>query len=738
MSNRTLLMTTALLFGCVLTAATPALAQDADQDPPATVEDEDAEEEATEVDEIIVQGTRSDIITAADRMIYNVSNDVQAQTGSVADVLRNVPGVEVDLQGNVSLRGDGNVTILVDGRPSAMLRGASRADVLQAMSGSQIERVEVITNPSAAFSPEGSGGVINLVTRPAQPSVTSVGVRASWDGGERGNLSLSGSRTNNGLTLSGDIGLRHNISEFESESVRLRPGATPAATITEESISTGENTNTFGNARVGADYDLNARDRISGELSYRAFDAENANTQTFERADGNGTVSDRYIRDQTGGFSNSNVGGRLSWRRKLEGDQHELAADFEVDSSSSERDLDLVSTTQVGGEPDFLQRTGSDNESDSYGFKLDYTRPMGERRLLKVGYEGDLDIDAFDSFGSRGPDEVGLVPIASLTNRFDYEEWVHAAYVTYERPFGDLDVQAGLRVEQVDFQLDQITDSISVQRDYLKAYPTLNFGYQLTDSQRLRGGYSRRISRPSPQDLNPYTIYIDPQNLRRGNPDLDPEITDSFELTWQLRRGPTFYAVTAFYRDSSGGVTDVSQDIGGGVVLTTRENLGESQRTGVEFIVNGRFGPKVTYNASGTVFQNDISIPGIAGGIERSGTSATARASINWQPTDSDFFQLNGFYVGEQIQAQSERGAFGMLNIGYRRKFTDSLSLVVTGTNILDTAEIEAFTDTPAFQDRSRVRFSEPTYYIGLTYTFGSSPRRQEPAFDYGAPGVPQ
>lgn len=738
MSNRKLLMTSALLFGCALFASAPALAQDADQDPPVASGEEDAEEEATEVDEILVRGTRTDIITAADRMIYNVANDVQAQTGSVADVLRNVPGVEVDLQGNVSLRGDGNVTILVDGRPSAMLRGASRADVLQAMSGSQIERVEVITNPSAAFSPEGSGGVINLVTRTTQPSVTSVGVRASWDGGERGNLSLSGSRTRNGLTLSGDLGLRRNVSEFENDSERLRPAATPAATVVEDSVSRGENTNTFGNGRISADYDLNARDRVSGELSYRAFDAENANTQIFERADGNGTVSDRYIRDQSGGFDNTNVGGRLSWRRKLEGNQHELVADFEVDSSTSDRALDLVSTTQIGGEPDFLQRTGSENRRDAYGFKLDYTRPMGERRLLKIGYEGDLGDDSFDSFGSRGADEASLAPIAALTNRFNYEEWIHAAYVTYERPFGDLDVQAGLRVEQVDFTLDQITDAITVERDYLKAYPTLNFGYQLTDSQRLRGGYSRRISRPSPQDLNPYTIYVDPQNLRRGNPDLDPEITDSYELTWQMRKGPTFYAVTAFFRDSSGGVTDVVQDIGGGVVLTTRENLGESQRTGVEFIVNGRLGSQVTYNASGTLFRNDIYIPGIAGGIERSGTSGTARASINWQPTDTDFFQLNGFYVGEQIQAQSERGDFGMLNFGYRRKFTDTFSMVVTGTNILDTAEIESFTQTPDFQDRSRVRFSEPTWYIGLTYSFGSSPRRQEPAFDFGAPSVPQ
>lgn len=733
MSNRKLLMATALIFGCAVAGVSPALAQQAEQDPPARpAEAED--EEATEIEAVVVQATRPDIVSAADRMIYNVTNDLQAQTGSVADVLRNVPGVEVDLQGNVSLRGDSNVTILIDGRPSGMLRGATRADVLQAMPGSQIERVEVMTNPSAAFSPEGSGGIINLVTKPSRPSTRSVSVRGAWDGDDQGSLSISGTRSGQGLTLAGDLGLRRQVGAFDSESLRLRPGGTPATTWTEQGLSEGRNENSSGHARLSLDYDLNTRDRLSAEINYRGFEAENQGQESFERVNGNGVVSDRYARTQNGSFENSNAGARLTWRRKF-ADQHELVADLEVESGRFERRHDLTSRTLVGGQPDYLQRIEADNRREAYGFKLDYNRPMGERRMLRMGYEGDFRDESFDSYGARGPNAAALVVDPALTNAFDYEEWVHAAYVTYERPFGELDLQAGLRVEQVEFTIDQITSGVVETRDYLRAYPTLNLGYQLTDSQRLRAGYSRRISRPSPQDLNPYTIYMDPQNLRRGNPDLDPEITDSFELSWQMRQGQTFYVVTGFYRDSSGGITDVVQDLGGGVALTTRENLSQSQRVGAEFIVNGRLGPQVTYNASGSIYRNEIEIPGVTG--SRSGTSGMARASINWQPTSRDFFQVNGFWVGDEIQAQGEREAFGMLNLGYRRKLSDSFSLVLTGTNVLDSAEITRVTNTPALSDRARVRFSEPAYYIGFTYTFGGNGRRQDQGFDFGQPTMP-
>ncbi|WP_164511886.1 TonB-dependent receptor domain-containing protein [Brevundimonas fluminis] len=734
MRSRTLLATTALALLLALPAGA-VLAQDRPQ--PRTEEEAERAEEDTQVEEVVVQGLRPDILTQADRMSYNVGNDLQAQSGSVADVLRNVPGVEVDLQGNVSLRGDGNVTILIDGRPSAMFSGGSRADALQAMSGGTLERVEVITNPSAAFSPEGSGGIINLVTKKTTEATQSGTLRLGYGGDDRYNVSISGSRRDGALTLAGDVGYRVQANEQESSRTRFRPGPTPADERIEQNEGLNEGRFEAMNARISADYDLNERDRVSGELGWREFSVDGVGQELFTRENGTGVLLDAYVRDGAAEFTNEGLNGRTSFRRKF-GEQHELVVDLEYGTNENERLTEATTDVTAGGGSDSVERIGGSTTSDEWGVKVDYTRPMGERRTLKVGYELDVEDNEFDNFGFRGPDFASLAPVAGLNSLFRYDETIHAAYGTYDRPFGDLDVQFGLRLEQVEFELDQVTQNVQVERDYFRAYPTLNFGYQLTESQRLRGGYSRRIARPSPQDLNPFTVYIDPQNLRRGNPDLEPEITDSYELGWQMRAGRTFYSATAFYRDSSGGVTDVVQDLGGGVVLTTRENLGESQRMGVEFIANGQLPFGISYNASGTVFRNDIFVPGVAG-ADRSGTSASVRASINWQPTPDDFFQINGFYNGEQLQAQGYREAFGILNLGYRRKLTDDLSLTLTGVNILDTAEQKIVVDTPAFSDRVTARFQEPAFFVGLTWNFGGGPRRQEPAFDFntgaGGPG---
>lgn len=735
MSSRTLLASTALALLLGLPAG-GAFAQDRPRTPPPAQQADADDADAAEVDEVVVQGVRPDILTQADRMSYNVGNDLQAQSGSVADVLRNVPGVEVDLQGNVSLRGDGNVTILIDGRPSAMFSGGSRADALQAMSGGTLERIEVITNPSAAFSPEGSGGIINLVTKKTTQATQSGTLRLGYGGEDRYNVSLSGSRRDGPLTVAGDVGHRVQAGDQESSRIRLRPGATPADDRVETSEGLNEGRFEAMNARVSADYDLNDRDRISGELGWRDFSVSGEGQELFTRADGTGAPLDAYLRDGRSGFGNEGVNARTSFRRKFAGEQHELVVDLEYGANENERLTEAFTDVTAGGGADFAERIGGTTSSDEWGAKVDYTRPMGERRTLKVGYELDVEDNEFDNFGLRGPSFTSLGPVAGLNSLFRYDETIHAAYATYDRPFGDLDVQFGLRLEQVEFGLDQVTQNVQVERDYFRAYPTLNFGYQLTESQRLRGGYSRRIARPSPQDLNPFTVYIDPQNLRRGNPDLDPEITDSFELGWQMRAGRTFYSATAFYRDSSGGVTDVVQDQGAGVVLTTRENLGEAQRMGVEFIANGQLPFGLSYNASGTVFRNDIFVPGVAG-ADRSGTSASVRASVNWQPTPDDFFQLNGFYAGEQLQAQGYREPFGVLNLGYRRKLTDDLSLTLTGVNVLDSAEQKVVVDTPAFSDRVTARFQEPAFFIGLTWNFGGGPSRQEPAFDFNTGAGP-
>jgi outer membrane receptor protein involved in Fe transport len=398
---------------------------------------------------------------------------------------------------------------------------------------------------------------------------------------------------------------------------------------------------------------------------------------------------------------------------------------------------EVEAVTDFAAAPTSFERIRNAGDRGDYSVKLDYKKPLGDDSSLNLGYQGNIQKSDFDFTGDRGGSFDALLPVPGLTNSFEYDQTIHALFGTYRFSLGKLDTQLGLRLEQVETRIDQITDALRFERDYFRAYPTLHLGYALSKNDQLRGSYSRRIQRPSPPDLNPYTLYIDPQNLRRGNPDLLPEVTDSFEIALQHRKSPAFYSATGFYRRSRGGVTDVYSDIGGGVFLTTRANLATAERAGIEVIANGRLSKTLTYNASGTFLWNRID-PRIGGvSTPRSGTTGTVRANVSWQPSPKDFFQLNANYAGKQLLPQGYRLSGGVLNLGYRRKVNDRLSLLVTGQDILDSARFVAAIDTPTIHDRITQRGTGRIVLLGLSYNLGSQGGRKkpEPGFDFQPTG---
>jgi outer membrane receptor protein involved in Fe transport len=284
--------------------------------------------------------------------------------------------------------------------------------------------------------------------------------------------------------------------------------------------------------------------------------------------------------------------------------------------------------------------------------------------------------------------------------------------------------------------IDQVTSKLRAENDYFRAYPSLHLAYKLSDEQRVSASYSRRVQRPQAYDLNPFRIYVDPFNYREGNPDLGPQVTDSFEAAWQRRGGGTFYLATLYYRQSRDGVTDVVRDLGDGVLLTTRENLGESRSGGLELVANGRLTKAVTYNVSGNVYWNEIEARRLGFTGTRSGYSLGGRANLNWQVTPKDFIQLNGFMNGERLTPQGHREAMGMLNLGYRRKINDKLSAVVTVQDALDSFRDVVVIDTPVLRDRVERRGNVRGVFVGFTWTFGGQGQKpREPAFDFGGGG---
>lgn len=741
--NTMIRLKTLLLAGAATALiAAPAAAQTppAEDAPPPSqqpADDQPAEnEEPTTVEEVVVTTDPTAIRTSIDSISYSLANDLQATTGSLADALRNIPSVDVDPQGGVSLRGDSNVTILVDGRPSGILSGPGRGQALLQLPADQYARIEVMTNPSAAYSPEGSGGVINLITRPTAPRAgvqTTGSARLNVGDDGRWNVGLSGSRQKDRLTLSGDLSYRADPNNFAFTRIRelLDPatGAVVGVATTDQTMAMDQN-GAFG--RFTAEYRLSDRTRLSGELRGVAFTGDGLNGALFESRDASGAVTGAYSRDSRVGFDFANWGGTARLVHRFDDAGHEWSNELRYDSNGNDSDALSISRFAAPAAPDLYEQTRQTMDQATIGFTSAYTRPFAEAGMLRLGYELTEQRPEQEVGFARGPSESGLVVIPGLSNRFEGRQTVHALYGTWERPLSEkLSAQAGLRLEQADIRVEDLTGGVSASQDYFRAYPSAHVQYQLSDDQTLRASYSRRIQRPQLGQLNPFVAYQDPLNLRSGNPDLEPQETDAFEVMWQRRQGQTFYQATAYVRDTSGAFTEVAIDMGGGVLLTRPENLGSRRDVGLELTASGRLHSTLRYNGSVNVFRQEIDSTGIPGGGERDGTLASGRLSLSWQPTEKDFMQVSGFWQGETLLAQGTREAGGMLNIGYRRKLTDQLSLNVTGRDVLNSFSNDTVFETPLFRERFEQDIRLRAFYVGLTYSFGSSPRRAPEQFDF-------
>jgi outer membrane receptor protein involved in Fe transport len=713
------------------TTAAPATAapQSASQSAPA--------EESSAVGDVTVTARVDAVRTSIDSTSYSLANDLQASTGSLADALRNVPSVDVDPQGNVSLRGDSNVTILIDGRPAGVLTGEGRAQAIQQMQAAQFARIEVMTNPSAAYSPEGSGGVINLISKPNAPKpgrTTTGSVRANVGDDGRWNLGLSGSQVRGPLTLSADLGVRHDSIEQIIDRDRSRLDTVSGQFLPSTQRQDIQADADGFNGRLGLEYKFTDKDQLSLEVRGNDFQNTGTGVERYEAGNAAGVITSAYRResDVDQAFSGQGVTARLLHRFNNEG--HEWTNEVRIDQGENTLDLSTIATPELPvGAPSY-ERVQNDGSFTIMGLTSAYVRPMGDAKL-RLGYELEIRRPRQDNAVSRGAAPTSLVVVPALANRFKAEQTVQALYATYERPLGGkLSAQFGLRLEQADIEINALSSGVSATQDYFRAYPTLHLSYQINDQQTARASYSRRIQRPQPFQLNPFVSYVDPLNLRSGNANLEPQETDAFEAMWQMRSGQTFYQATAYYRDTRKAFTEVATEIGGGVLLTRPENLGARRDTGVEVVANGKLLSTLRYNASINVFRQEIDASGIPGATDRSGTQVSGRLSLNWQPTAEDFLQVSGQWNGETLLAQGTREGGSMVNLGYRHKINDTLAFQATMRDVLDEAGDVTNYETPTFRDRMERHFGGRASYIGLTWTFGGGPRRQQdPQFDFGS-----
>ncbi|HEY8005163.1 MAG TPA: outer membrane beta-barrel family protein [Phenylobacterium sp.] len=690
---------------------------------------------AKTVEGLTVKGQSQDLRTDIDRRSYDITKDLQAQTGSIADALRNVPSVQVDVDGNVSLRGDPNVTIMVDGKPSSLFKGAARGQVLQNLPANAFERVEVLTNPSAAYRPDGSGGIINLIPKRARQMGRAGSVRATAGPDGKGQVSLNLSSVGKTLTLTGDGTWAHERQQVDVDDRRSSLDPLSGRFLDSvQATAVNQSVDVFI-GRAAFDYDPDAKTRISGELRGTGIQAD-ATDQTSFSGQAPGTLAALGF-DRSGKvrLTRDNLAANGSWRRKFGTEpDHELVVDATQEHNVDRVDRDEV-LTGSGGLASRSERLRNDTDADQSHLKVDYTRPFEDNAKLKAGYELEYDRSIFDNFGLTGPTAAAETPDASLIDRFKFNQAINGVYATYQRPFHDLTVLAGLRLEDTRIDLGDETTGFRGSNDFTRAYPSLHLSWKVDEARQLTASYSERIVRPQPSDYNPFRVYENPFNFRAGNPDLKPQETHSFEVGYQYRKGFTYYLATFYWRQNDKGVTDVVSDLGGGVLLTTKENLSSSRNGGLELVAAGRLGGKFSYQASTDAFWNQIDASGLGFPDTRSDWTLSARGALTYQATPKDQFQLIGQLTGRRLTPQGYHEPLGLLFAGYRHQINKDWALTVSARDLLGSYKDVLVIDTPTLRDRQETRVGLRAVFLSLTYSFGSGPRK-DTGIDYGTTGA--
>lgn len=723
---RLLFTTSALALVC----AAPVFAQDGAAAGPQTRPA--AKQPDAPVADVTVTGQRQAVTSSIDRKSYNVARDLQSTSGSVADVLRNLPSVDVDVDGNVSLRGQ-NVEILVDGKPSAMFAGQLRNTTLQQLPANSLETIEVMTNPSAEFRPDGSGGVINLVTKKPVKIGKSGSVQASIGSYGRAQVGATGAINKGKATWTANLGARVNPQRQSSqaEETRLNPISGVRQDSTSASFQEVEIRNV--NATLAVDYELTSRDRVSASATHFRGDGEMVGLNTGVRRSDTGAVIEDLSLRPSGEVDFDTTQLSATWRRTFVEPGRSLVVSARYSEGGSDSNILLPFDYATGpADRNELRRQGQDNSN--LNLSANYTLPLGGSAVFKAGYEFQREGVTLDIFSSATDPLTGVTtPQPNISNTFAMAHANHQAFVTYQRPFGKLSVLGGLRLEESQLDYDQRTTAITGDNNYFEVHPSLHLQYAASETQKLTLSYSHRIQRPGYSQLNPFLAYYDDYNASSGNPLLRPTETHSLEAGWQWVAPKATLGATAFYRQNYNTIGPVSRYLTPTLLLQTFENQGTSTSAGVDLSATGRAWAKVNYNLNATVFHNEIERSTLAGGGTKSAVSYTAKGNIDYRMTDTDLLQVRLNYTGKALTSQGYREAFGSVDLGYQRKIRSDLVVTATVNDLFESVKFANVTDTPTLRGVSTSFPIGRTFSLGITKQFGGRPVR-EGQFEYSTP----
>jgi outer membrane receptor protein involved in Fe transport len=677
------------------------------------------------VEEVVVEGKRSTYTQTIDKKIFSVGDDLTSSSGSVSDLMQNIPSLQVDMEGNVSLRGSENVQILINGKPSAMM-GKNRAMVLQQLPANSIERIEIITNPSAKFKPDGTAGIINLILKKERKEGVNGTLAGNVGNKNRFNSSMALNYHKGGLNLYGSYGIRLDRRDRLSKDNRIETDSlTGDKSYLFQSIDSKARP-TSNIAQAGIEWEINDKNSVEASANFNHMSFLREETTLTQKTDKNQLLTSNYDRFRHDDEFEREIEMAVKYTRKI-GEDQEFSIDYTHNNQKEQEDNKFTNKYLIPVSPDSKDNTLISQANSENLLRINYLRPSGKDAELELGYEleadkSDLNFYAENLLGSTWVKDNGK------SNQFLFDETVHAFYATDKQTFGKFGVMAGLRAEQSLITSHLVTIDSIVPNNYFSIYPTLHTSYNFSEASQWQLNYSKRINRPEGDDLNPFPEYRDPYNISAGNPKLKPEQIHSVETGYLFHKGANTFSATIYYRNTYNKLTEITKLIKNNtVLLTTKENLASSSSTGVEAIVNRAFSKVATVNLNFNGYFNTLDASNLGYSGSKTAFSWNTALNTNFNITKLLMMQVNTRYASAIQTPQGERQPTFIVNIGARYEvFKRKASLLLTVSDLFDSFRNRTIIDMPGLHRETESRRAPRIVYLGFVYHFGSASKNSK------------
>lgn len=685
---------------------------------------------AESLGELFVRAEQSEMQMNFDKRTFSVGQDITSLGGSAVNVLNNVPSVSTDIDGNISLRGNESVRVLINGKPSSMVSGD--VDALNSIPAIMIKEVEIITNPSSRYAAEGSGGIINIILKKEQRR----GVNGNFQVGTGLPEEYEGSANLNYRV--GDVnwffngGLDYRTDPEGGSSFQRFAGPDTSYLYSEETDELESELD--GDIQFGADFYLTDSQVLTANVYASAEREEKDQDITYtdmEYSPGafSGDIIQEIARDSDEEQDEQNLDFNLDYENKIDGDDHKLVADASFDISQEEATNNIEETVLQGNEDPLMQRAIDEEEEMDLRFNAEYERPLWGDGKLEAGLRSDTEwMD--NSYRAETLVNGNWISEPAYTDNFRYTENVNAAFAILGYENKSISGQVGLRLENTNIRTEVKSDNTVVTQNYINLFPSVFLNYSFNEQQSVQASYSRRLRRPWSRSLIPFNDFDDQRSQFTGNPNLTPEFSNSYELGY-LHYWKSGSLLTSFYHRYRTDVIDRITEAQQGVTRIFPINLATEKAWGVEFSADQEIADQLNLTANANLFQSNSDGTYQNQVFTSESENFRARMRLRWEIADGWNYQASMRYRGPSETTQGHREGMTMMDTGLSKDIMEGKAKITL--NIRDLLDSQNFnytanTDgnpTTDFYTQREFSWSSRSASISFQYFFGERNRQQ-------------